>query len=77
MIKLHTFLNSIKLISLIFISAGFFGVSISTLMETSIVEQPVEKITDFENITMCAPISRLEGRSQLSIETARKLITKR
>ena len=49
-----------RISSLIFISAGFFGVTIPTLMETFKVEEPVEQITDFQNITMCAPISRFD-----------------
>ena len=57
MTKFNTYL---KLTSLFFLFSGFFGLTIPSLLESVPEEVPLEEITDFQNVTMCAPISRFK-----------------
>ena len=60
MTKLNEFNSYIKLASFFFLFSGFFGWTISSLVESAPKEEPVKEIADFQNITMCAPISRFK-----------------
>ena len=53
MTKLSKFNTYLKIASLFFLLAGFFGITLPSLLVTTPVEKQVEQITDFQNITMC------------------------
>jgi len=50
----------LKLVGIAFLFIGFFSLSFTNLWEKKTIEEPVQSITDFSDLTMCAPVSRFK-----------------